>query len=107
MAKEIPLIKKIFDPKMFFYDVLKWSVALLVFLDLRLKMIFLTKEKRKIFQGKYLISANHSSFEDPVIISATFWRRRVLLTTKPMVRPTSILPLLTAIPTRRALCRAC
>lgn len=77
MAKELPLIAKIFDPKMFVYDFIKWTGAWLPFITVRHKTIFVTKEKRKVFKGKYLISANHSSFSDPVIISTVFWRRRI------------------------------
>lgn len=78
MGKEIPKIVKIFDPKMILYDLLKWSGGLAAIIDLRLKTIFVTKKKPKdVFKGKYLISSNHMSFEDPVIISVAYWMRRV------------------------------
>lgn len=78
MGKKIPKIVQIFDPKMFLYDFLKWTGGIAAILDLRLKTIFVTKRKPKnLFKGKYLISSNHISFEDPVIISVAYWMRRV------------------------------
>lgn len=78
MSKKISKFRQIFDPKVFFYDFFKWTTAIFAAIDLRFKTIFIDKKTgKKIFNGRYLISCNHSSFEDPVILSATFWRRRV------------------------------
>lgn len=69
-------IKQIFDPKMIFYDFVKFTLALPVVIDLRIKKIF-AGQKKHIFRGRYILSSNHISYEDPVILSATFWKRRV------------------------------
>ena len=67
---------KLFDPKKWFYDFVKFTGSLPVLIDLRMKRIFLNK-KRETLKGKYIISSNHMSYSDPVIISAAFWERRV------------------------------
>ena len=78
MGKKMSTFAKIFDPQMFCYDFVKWSAALIGLLDLRLKIIYESKKKPKdIFKGKFLISSNHMSFEDPVIITAAYFMRRV------------------------------
>ena len=68
---------QIFDPKMWFHDFVKLTGMLPVLIDLRLKRIYLNKKPKGLFKGKYLISANHASFVDPIIIMNTFWSRRV------------------------------
>lgn len=68
---------QIFDPKMWFHDFVKFTGMLPVLIDLRLKRIYLDKKPKGLFKGKYLISANHASFIDPIIIMNTFWSRRV------------------------------
>lgn len=69
---------KFFDGKMWFYDFIKWTGAIPVALDLRPKKLYETsKEKSALNKGSYIISCNHMSFIDPIIISAAFWFRRL------------------------------
>ena len=68
---------QIFDPKMWFHDFVKFTGMLPVLIDLRLKRVYLDKKPKGLFKGKYLISANHASFIDPIIIMNAFWSRRV------------------------------
>lgn len=76
MSKKRSLLAKIFDFKMWLHDFIKITGCLPVFIDLRVKKLYIKKEK-KMFRGNYIISANHISYEDPVIICASFWMRRV------------------------------
>lgn len=66
-----------FDPKMWFHDFVKLTGGLPVLVDLRIKKIFLNKKPKGFYKGKYIISANHASFIDPIIIMNAFWMRRV------------------------------
>lgn len=76
--KKIPFFLRLFDPKMFFYDFVKFTGALPVLADLRVKKIYAAGKKPKgIFRGKYIISSNHMSYSDPIILSDVFWQRRV------------------------------
>ena len=68
---------QIFDLKMWFHDFVKFTGMLPVLIDLRLKRVYLDKKPKGLFKGKYLISANHASFIDPIIIMNAFWSRRV------------------------------
>lgn len=68
---------KTFDPKMWFHDFVKFTGGLPVLIDLRLKRIYLNKKQKGLFKGKYIISSNHASFIDPIIIMNAFWTRRV------------------------------
>ena len=76
MSKKRSTLAKIFDYKMILHDFIKLTGALPVLIDLRVKRIFTNKTKG-LLSGKYIISANHISYEDPVIICAAFLRRRV------------------------------
>lgn len=76
MLKKRSTLAKIFDYKMILHDFIKLTGALPVLIDLRVKRIFVNKTKG-LLSGKYIISANHISYEDPVIICAAFVRRRV------------------------------
>lgn len=74
-----PLIVRLFDPRMWFYDLVKWS-GIPVVLFTRLKRIFITstgKRKRGMLRGKYLVAANHTSLLDPVVLVNAFWERRL------------------------------
>ena len=76
--KRVPAIVKLFDPKMIFHDLVILTGAIPVLLDLRVRRIYAAGKKPKgIFRGKYIISSNHMSLVDPVILSAVFWKRRV------------------------------
>ena len=66
-----------FDPKMWFHDFVKFTGGLPVLIDLRIKKIFLNNKTKGFYKGKYIISANHASFIDPIIIMNAFWMRRV------------------------------
>ena len=74
-----PLLVRLFDPRMWLYDLVKFT-GLPVVLYTRLKRIFVTstgKRMRGMLRGKYLIAANHASLLDPVIVVNAFWERRV------------------------------
>ncbi len=73
----LPLIKRIFDPQMWLHDFVRITGCIPVFIDLRLKKIYENKKAKGYYSGKYVIVSNHSSFEDPVILHAVFWMRRV------------------------------
>ena len=78
MKKKIPLIVKLFDPKMWLYDLVKWTGCPAVLADLRVKKIFACGKKPKgFYRGNYIISSNHMSYADPIILSNVFWERRV------------------------------
>ena len=68
---------QIFDPKMWFHDFVKYTGCLPVLIDLRLKRIYLNQKQKGLFREKYIISSNHASFIDPIIIMNAFWTRRV------------------------------
>ena len=75
--KKIPLICKIFDPKMFFYDFVKWTGALPVVLYLRQKRHYINGKKQKgLFRGSAIIVSNHPGFFDPLIVTNAFWTKR-------------------------------
>jgi len=77
-AKEISKFQKIFDYKCIVYDILKLTGVIPVLLDLRLKKIYISGKRPKDFpNGKFIVSSNHMSYEDPVIISNVFWQRRI------------------------------
>ncbi len=72
-------ITKLFDHKMWLYDFAKVTGALPVLFDQRMKRLYLDGKKPKdLFKGKFIIAANHGSFEDPVSIMHAVWSRRVL-----------------------------
>ncbi len=63
--------------KYFLYDFVKITSALPALVWLRPKVYRLDGKKPEKIKGGVLISANHMSFEDPIIILITFWYRRV------------------------------
>lgn len=70
---------RLFDPRMWFYDLVKFTGLPFVFFT-RLKRIFVTdtgKRKRGMLSGKYLVAANHASLLDAVILINAFWERRL------------------------------
>ena len=72
------LFCRIFDPKMWFFDFVKWTGALPLMFVLRTKVIYLNSKKPKgLFSGKFLIASNHISFLDPIIIGTVVKFRRV------------------------------
>ena len=76
--KKRPLFFRIFDLKMWLYDFVKFTGALPVLADLRVKKIYAQgKKPKKAFKGRFIISSNHMSYIDPIILSAVIWMRRV------------------------------
>ena len=75
--KKIPLICKIFDPKCFFHDFVKWTGALPVVVYLRQKRHYINGKKQKgLFRGAAIIVSNHPGFFDPLIAMNAFWMKR-------------------------------
>ena len=74
-TKEKPKRKNPF--KYFVYDFVKWTGALPILLWLRNKTYYQSPLAKKKVKGGALISANHISMMDPVILSAKFWYRRL------------------------------
>ncbi len=75
--KKISKFVKIFDPKMWFYDLSKWVGALSAVLFFRVKRIFINEKKpKKFYKGNSVIIANHEGYLDPLIISVAYWPRR-------------------------------
>lgn len=76
--KKVGFFAKLFDPRMWLFDFVKFTGAIPVIVDLRLKRIYENGKKPKgIYKGKYIVSANHSSTIDPVILFMTYWMRRL------------------------------
>ncbi len=75
--KKIPLICKIFDPKCFFHDFVKWTGGLPIIIYLRLKKHYINQKKQKgLYKGPAIIVSNHPSFVDPFIVLNAFWMKR-------------------------------
>jgi 1-acyl-sn-glycerol-3-phosphate acyltransferase len=71
----------------FLYDFVKITGAIPVLFWLRLRVIVYGKQNPKKIKGGVLISSNHVSFTDPVLIHCVFWRRRLhCLATKDLYR---------------------
>lgn len=69
---------KTFDPRMWFYDVGKWTAALFLWLWMRTKRIFENgKEPKDIFKGNYIIASNHVSLTDHFAIGTAIPFRRI------------------------------
>lgn len=79
--KKICWLLKVFDFKMIFYDFVKWTGALSIIVYLRLKVIYASKEAKKIRRKEAIICANHNSFMDPLILNnLTLFRRTLSVT---------------------------
>ena len=62
----------------FLYDFVKITGAIPALIWMRPKVIYLgSQEKRQNVKGGVLISANHNSFTDPILIHCAFWKRRL------------------------------
>ncbi|MBE7079481.1 MAG: 1-acyl-sn-glycerol-3-phosphate acyltransferase [Clostridiales bacterium] len=71
----------------FFFDFVKITGAIPMLLFFRLKKIRAGNTKSEKIKGAALISSNHVTFLDPIIINCLFWRRRVrFLATKHLYR---------------------
>ena len=67
----------------FYYDFVKVTAFLPIMFYLRPKNICVGEKKPTKIKGAALISCNHLSFFDPVILHGAFWRRRLhILATK-------------------------
>ncbi len=61
----------------FFYDLVKVTSAIPGLIWLRPKVYGINGKKPKKIKGGVLISANHMSFEDPIILLCVFWYRHL------------------------------
>lgn len=77
--KQKSKISKVFDPKMWLYDLVKIAGGWPVILEQRTKKIFLNESAKKDwYKGRFIVCANHRSFMDPLIVMNLFWKRRVV-----------------------------
>lgn len=60
----------------FLYDFVKITGAIPTFFWNRLKVVYAGEGKKPKFKGT-LVTANHNSIADPVILLLTFWKRRL------------------------------
>lgn len=81
------LFARIFDPRMWFFDFVKWTGALPLLFVLRTKIIYLNGKKPKgLFRGKILVASNHISFLDPIVVGTVVkWRRIGFVATKELI----------------------
>lgn len=81
------LFCRIIDPRMWFFDFVKWTGALPLLLVLRTKIIYLHGKKPKgLLRGKILIASNHISYLDPIVVgNAVPWRRVGFVATKELI----------------------
>lgn len=69
---------QIFDIKMFLYDLLKLIAAPSVIIYNRLKRVYVDKSVKKTLRKQsYIVTCNHTSYMDVLVISNTFWTRRI------------------------------
>lgn len=61
----------------FLYDFVKITGALPMLLFMRTKTVYVGEKKSKKIRGGALLSSNHVSFLDPVIVHTALWRRRI------------------------------
>lgn len=67
----------------FYYDFIKVTAIIPTMLFYRHKTICVGEKKSQKIKGAALISCNHLSFFDPIILHCVFWRRRLnILATK-------------------------
>lgn len=75
--KKIPWLAKVFHPKMFFYDFVKWTAAPSAVLYLRTKVIYENKAAKRFRKNPCIIASNHISYEDPIILNGLMLHRRL------------------------------
>lgn len=79
--------KKKINKCYFLYDFVKITGAIPTLFWLRPKVVVCGKQKPTKMKGGVLISSNHISFTDPVLLHCAFWRRRLhCLATKDLYR---------------------
>ena len=72
--------KMLIDFKAFLFDFVKFTGGIIALIDLRPKIRYITgKKPAKLYRGKFLVTSNHVSFRDAVIMLTVFWRRRLRL----------------------------
>ena len=59
------------------YDFVKITGAIPMLLYMRTKVIDVGDQKHTKLKGGFLISSNHMSFMDPIIVHCAFWNRRL------------------------------
>lgn len=67
----------IFSLRYLLYDFVKWTGALTALPFIRPKRYFIDKEAYKKLRGGFIISANHRSYLDPIIVHCAFPLRRI------------------------------
>ena len=72
------LFCRIFDPRMWFFDFVKWTGALPLLFVMRTKVIYLNGKRPKgLYRGKFIVASNHISFLDPIVIGTVVKLRRI------------------------------
>ena len=81
------LFCRIFDPRMWFFDFVKWTGALPLMLVLRTKVIYLHGKRPKgLYRGKFIAASNHISFLDPIVVGTVIkLRRTTFVSTKELI----------------------
>ena len=81
------LFCRIFDPRMWFFDFVKWTGALPLMVVMRTKVIYLHGKRPKgIYRGKFIVASNHISFLDPIIVGTVVKLRRIcFVSTKELI----------------------
>lgn len=74
---EVSKLVKIFDPKMFVYDFVKWTGALPTLLYMRLKTHYISDEAKKLRHKPALVVSNHTGYTDPLTINTLLFHRRI------------------------------
>lgn len=70
--------RKIFDIKMFFYDLVQVTTFIPSTVFFRMKNLYECGKKPKdFFDGDYIIASNHATNMDPMILSYSCWFRRI------------------------------
>lgn len=70
--------QKVFDHKMFLYDLAKITGGLPAIIGERMKRYYISgKRPKKFFKGKFILCSNHISYYDPLICLCAITSRRV------------------------------
>ena len=80
--KKVPLLAKIFDPKMWFLDFARFTAWPALFFY-RMKVIYENDKAKKFRRNTGIIASNHTGFGDvPIIYSLMLYRRICYVTAK-------------------------
>lgn len=78
--KKYSKLSKIFDFRLFLYDLAKWSAAFPGVLIIRLKLIFASEKAKKFRRETSIYVSNHFGFSDPFILfKLTLYRRLIFI----------------------------